>query len=494
VPSLNFLEFGASSSSTTLNDTAVGYTNLALIGVPGDPGAGAEFSSFSPAASRLGSAVAFSGNKIPFKSPCGANCSYSFEFVGPTWDCQQHDWNASDTPWYVKHYTNRLFYNFDPSVYYNGTQYTSNHSGVIHGEFWAAWAYHNNDKRVYAPNGLPFLYAGLGSQVPGSPYGPAANDTTFKLRSIQCTDYNATISVDVSFINNIVSTNVTKITLINPANYTLPDFNGGNLSSNPNNNAFASYAIHALLASILSGDILIRGSASTISYESDGDFTSTNLVEPWVVFSAASPGNYTEYFAVDDLLRGFEDLHNNITLSLLGQSEWIYSTTTTTQCLTFHSRLVFIYEKHNREELWACYAVALLSSGLIVAAGLFVMYTSREAWDISFSRFILTTRNPGLDQVLQDMERDEDNPDKRMQKVKLQFGRSDSVTSSSDGRGFYPSVVGRGIGRKLSRKWPRRRTATTSGTSGLGTASAFKTKLTGIGRKEMPVPPSYRYQ
>ena len=260
---------------------------------------------------------------------------------------------------------------------------------------------------------------------------PADNTTVSEFLNLTvffCDIMNATYDIHVNYINGQQAVNLIDLTYLN--NITIPAsiWQGSfNLTSDQDRISAAIAALYIPLYSLISGQI-VRDPRIGLGI-------STNIAQiPSLVreVNVSDVGTPTLLYIPDPgMLPHLEQLSHNMSLSLLANPQLAVTRNTTALCSTSRTNLVW---KFNRMILIAVYlpAVVVVLTGLVLAG--IAVGDSGIVRDKSFSTLgLLTTREPGLSQLVQG---DEDGAlplSKYIGRTKLRFGEMDSTGTHRQG-------------------------------------------------------------
>jgi hypothetical protein len=162
----------------------------------------------------------------------------------------------------------------------------------------------------------------------------------------------------------------------------------------------AAYAIHQTLYSALSGE-MSTGSGKLADYENNAQLANSALVEE-TPFPLDSPSAFRPIGTskpVRNLRKAIQDLHFNITLSLLSLApQLLYTENGTVTADVFITENVWSYSPL---VLVATYAAAAFFDALAVVVGIVAMVRNKGVYGLEFSRIVATTRaSIGLDTLV----------------------------------------------------------------------------------------------
>jgi len=307
---------------------------------------------------------------IPWTSPCGVNCSYTFSFLGPAHHCVELGPFSSSS-------INLTEVAIDSSVIYNtfGDVPPALDDRLI----YYAVPDTGNETR---PIGLVVLYDSLN-------------------QTLRCDLYNATYTAVVSYTNN-------QQTIQNEIELHNPILNGTQLISLANNelpnvlndlpfwgteNFFELYG--PAIAQLI-GYIYMNGPENTPAAY-------------WQGLGQWNPGFFhpttQSLITFADLATSFQDFIANYTLSLVGThidpSQLVDVTSplivnTSVPATSTSYPLAYSYDAPS---LWESYGVALGIATACVIVGGFMLHSNGVAQGLMFGQVLVTTRNPRLDNV-----------------------------------------------------------------------------------------------
>jgi hypothetical protein len=349
---------------------------------------------------RIALRTMFDGGISPWSSPCGSDCSYTFSFLGPAYQCM-------------------------PLGPFNST-------GINLTEIWD-----QNDGGPAVDSVPPFVNNSLLYYA----FGDAGNETnpagiwilydSFN-QTLKCDLYNATYTAAVSYSGNVqtIQKNLEFHNFITDGigiYKTLVDATESQLNDLVNNGTFWAPLNLILLqlspASILGGWLILVGSHITVST----DVAEWPMVAQWQPSDTGSPSP----LKLDNLATNVQDYMANFTLSLINYrnaninvSELADVTSdliieTITSATSTSSPLVYIYTPVT---LWQGYACALGFTIICVMVGSFMLYSNGVAGELTFSQVLVTTRNPTLDQISEGAGLGGKYITDRVKNVKVKYG------------------------------------------------------------------------
>lgn len=150
--------------------------------------------------------------------------------------------------------------------------------------------------------------------------------------------------------------------------------------------------------------------------------TSTRLTD-----SVLSRSIYWKFKFTKDLHRAIEELSHNLTLSLFS----ITDITTEAATLSTTTRLVFQYSRGTL--IWT-YSAAAAATLVCLIIGMAALRRNGIASDVSFSRVLVTTRNPELDRISHSACLGGDPFPEKLYQTRLRFGE---LWRAPDGTGAH---------------------------------------------------------
>ncbi|KAK0743545.1 hypothetical protein B0T18DRAFT_468913 [Schizothecium vesticola] len=222
-------------------------------------------------------------------SPCGTNCSHAVTFHGPAYDCENSPFSA--TPWAS-----------DDILRESSGRRVIYISRVVNGSIWFAGSHLRPGIRNESA-----IFDGPDRRVDGA---SKVMDDDFIFQAVQCRDWNATYEATISYSGRGSAITVDRRTLLRPIDY-IDDDAAVYQETNK--------AIHGLLGRWLQGNVTLKL----------GDTGNTALIpRSLLVYStglanAAVPygdDENTYFYAAPNLRQAAEELHQNMTLSLLSAS------------------------------------------------------------------------------------------------------------------------------------------------------------------------------
>jgi len=337
---------------------------------------------------------------LPWASPCGANCSYTFSFVGPAYRCVELGPFLS-TSINITEIANELFGVFPPGL----------NSSLL---YWAA----TDNGNATRPAGLLILYDSLN-------------------HTVKCDLYNATYTTAVSYLNNeqtvqndidLHNTIVDGIqyqTTLSAAvngltNNTLPT----NLSEFLMNKTFWGQTnlvyLNVYAGGQLNGLIWVNG---RVQAEKTG-------ATQWPGLGQWTPGLFGDFSLITfaDLATNVQDFFANVTVSLVGanlntsQLADVGSTLVVNKSVPATTIFRPVLYTYDAVMLWEGYACALGVALIGVIVGSYMLYSNGVAGKMTFAQVLVTTRNPTLDKICEGTGLGGNYLIDKVRKVKLKYG------------------------------------------------------------------------
>ncbi|KAF1985404.1 hypothetical protein K402DRAFT_108445 [Aulographum hederae CBS 113979] len=314
---------------------------------------------------RIAYGVAYGAARIPTSlHPPGPNSSYTLEAVLPKLLCKIKDERKSMHPFwdYYKNNTAEL----RSSIHYLAWAATKGHVSVTEPPEYSYWSntapdrYSNDTARL-------FILASLGSmeQSIGTSGATAV--------AIECGLYNVSQTLDFSYQNNTetISTNPEKSQILNAI--TLSENQAAKL---PNSRIF-----HMTLVALFNS--MVTGSIYDHTYHTN---MCSTKIKSLLLSNSTTPLQFKG---------AFEDLFENITLSLLAGSQFSKPQTvnvTVTSLVNF-----YVYKSH---DLLMAYGISILCTAICVTVGIFSILENKTTFTNNFSTILRTTRNSGIGEVV----------------------------------------------------------------------------------------------
>ena len=222
-----------------------------------------------------------------------------------------------------------------------------------------------------------------------------AKKDMYKDQIFQCTDYVVSYdNVKFSYVDGRMSVELSNaedqgIRYITPVDYTqVSKINGKNATDA----AIFNRVAHEFTLSLLIGDMVIKNS----TFSSTSQILGTGLVDDTRFFGSADGTGITDKFALPyaDLKSKVEELHRNVTLSLLSEPRLMGTFYTAAACESTTNGLVYNYSSF---ALLFSYGLACFFTTIAIIVGIIALRANGFVTDFSFSRILCTTRNPTLD-------------------------------------------------------------------------------------------------
>lgn len=359
-------------------------------------------SSASPAVTRILTATSSSMSILPFTG-LWPNSSFSLNFYGPSMKC----YNLSDAE-ASSSFENSCLNCTSLEQLWNITAGSLIMPNVF---YWGA-----------APsNGRNLLFVQTGGAV------GQLSGSTLGLEQTVCQLVNASYAVDFSFFNGIQTTVIRDLQLQSDLTYDLDTL----VQSLPTSGGRAYIAMFQALSTLLSGTVGGEGSNDAGMQGADLPVVKTGIVACPEVERAWNNVSFTDIPPVYEIMsswmcrngsvgKAIEDLSQNFTLSLLS----VASFSSPNPPFTTDVRLTFPqnFWNYQPKDLIISYLVGAVASLLCVVMGAWAVYANGCSADSSFSKIILTTRNPQLDALVKNRVLTSDSPNKSLKNCKLQYG------------------------------------------------------------------------
>lgn len=354
------------------------------------------------AVKRVATTAAFSGHlpDYPLPEGCGnqGNCSYTTSFTAPGYKCDfvTAEDARKNGPWgpvgfdYIfapssggmNFYSTKADNRTKSPALANSTDIDITSEEMFgFGSFWVA----------FRSLGVEFTNAD-----PSLLLDPTkAKKEMYKDQIFQCSDYVVSYdNVKFNYVNGRMTVQLSNaadqgIRYITPVDYTQYSKNNG---TDVTNAAIFSRVAHAFTLSILIGDMVIAKS----ELSSTSQILGTELVDQSRFFGSTNGTGIDDQFALPraDLKSKLEELHRNVTLSLLSEPRLMGTFYTSAACESTTNGLIYNYSS---SVLLITYGLACFFTTIAIIVGVIALRANGFAADFSFSRILCTTRNPTLD-------------------------------------------------------------------------------------------------
>jgi len=318
------------------------------------------------------------GQIIPWPSPCGFNCSYTFSFVGPAYQCEDLGPFAS--------LSINITDIFDSGAAVSG-------DGGVMPPFWnesllfCAVDDGGNETR---PVGLWIFYDSLN-------------------QTLLCELYNSTYTTTVSYVNTVqrIENHLEYHNLIiNGAALAQEVLSAPNISDTFTNlDVWADlnlYFLEAITSAMLTGYVIdVQDNLAVATYAAFW----TGVAE-WNSNFTTTDEDDLLFLTFKDLVHKVPEFLVNVTLSLISfgdahnvtflpvSSKVIVETTTLATSTSYPATYSYA-----STTLWQLYGTALGFATICVILGSGMLYTNAVVGQLTFSQVLVTTRNPTLDKI-----------------------------------------------------------------------------------------------
>lgn len=346
--------------------------------------AAATFTGASQQTKKLIASVVYGGDIVIIPSPCSANCSYVVEFQAPTLSCE----SLGNTP------DSTLAKNIDAAQpgYYSATREPVGR--------------YPGDENLLLKNRL--LINTYTSKL--NPNGTTIDDPLLAdIQNVLCTPYTANYTVKITFTNGRPEFTVQNLQLLTPLDESSAIMGGDEKGINHGTEAWPARGLIEGIYDVLLGRMDYTGEASQVVVNTT--ITSTRLAESVLLREQI----YWRFRFVPDLHLAVEEIMHNLTLSLFSITDGTAEVVT----LSYTTYLVFQY---SRTTLIATYCAAAVATLLCLVVGLVALVRNGIASDVSFSRVLVTTRNPELDNITRGACLGGDPLPKDLGTTRLRFG------------------------------------------------------------------------
>lgn len=353
---------------------------------------------------------------IPLTPPL-PNSSYTLQFWGPSYKCQDLSEVIADTKGITYTDENLNDYASFQDVWnryainsrnasYNRTIYSGSAPWLLNNTLLiAAWQY--SDDYTKKPTGT----------------------------SLVCKLWNTSYVLDVSLNDTIQTLFPVSTDLVAPCDWS-PNVAIYSALSVETDSLGGYYITHLLFSSLIKGTLVIAGTGALMGNATQlmqsGLFECPELLnsDPYQVKSIASPTCRNK-----TLGRALEDLSRNFTYSLLS----LNAANTSVPVFVNSPKNFYSYDWTN---LFAAYATALVATFVCITIGLFALCSNGVPGKTSFSNFLRTTRNQELDVLTTGYCLGSDHLPDELEKVRLRFGEIETAQPFKHAAfGFEESVI-----------------------------------------------------
>jgi hypothetical protein len=165
----------------------------------------------------------------------------------------------------------------------------------------------------------------------------------------------------------------------------------------------AYHALAELIRKFLRGEIIYNHP----HYVTKSDISETRLLEQ----RTSTP--------VPNLMEALQDFFEDMIITLLSEPHLVIAANTSVPCEKSQTVNVYVYQ---REGLWIGYAIVVCVTLGFIVVGIWSIYQNGVASGTTFSRIMVTTRNPTLDKLSVGACLGGDPLGKELQRTKLRFG------------------------------------------------------------------------
>ncbi|KAJ2905176.1 hypothetical protein MKZ38_006082 [Zalerion maritima] len=267
-----------------------------------------------PILEAIASSSAFLGETILHPSPCGSNCTYQITFNAPAYYCLNVPFR--DTPWGSDSILRVSWEDGQEGKVGNRTIYASSSS---RGKLYLVASHLHDSLRALNP-----IYEGPGRNIDTA---EKVTDSDFVFQAVECSDWNATYVASLSFNSGSTGSGSsasggTSITILERRLLNVIDYTE-NPYANGESYVEVNQAIHFLLSSWLTGDMTLN----TTFRNNKPSIPSSLILPKTKLVNISEPFGDDEaayYYAVPDLRSAVQQLHLNVTLSMLSASEHFF--------------------------------------------------------------------------------------------------------------------------------------------------------------------------
>ena len=344
------------------------------------------YSSPSMDSKRLVDSVLENGRQIGWPSPCGANCTYSVVFIGPSWQCTESEYvNDPRAPW-VRNGTWSWY--SDPK-HPNGTEIITSATELFYTHIYAA-GLNATTNQFWAGVATGFA-RGL---EPWNGYLNRSAADILGVRAFTCrvarSRYNLNVTYENSIQTNTMIESVQTLSL-----FEIPDYLWEGFPSNPGspdvqeNRPMDVVGLYSPMNELLSGSLTVDPRSSFNA------FTSLGLV-PGLITQLSNPLSYgyeAPFVPRPDFGSLLEELSQNLTISLMSNSQLGVTSSAEVLCHRSVDQTVW---KVSWLPVLVAYGTGLAAAIVCLLVGGFALAVNGMAHDGSFSSILRTTRSERL--------------------------------------------------------------------------------------------------
>jgi hypothetical protein len=150
-----------------------------------------------------------------------------------------------------------------------------------------------------------------------------------------------------------------------------------------------------------------------------GKIEKNNVLITYTDLSETRLANSSTSYPLVDLKTEMQDLFEEMLITLLSEPNLVAAQTQNVPCQKSRTMMVYVYYM---QSLWIGYAIVIAITFSFVLVGAWSLYKNGVASDVLFSRIMVTTRNPTLDHLSVGACLGGDPFPKDLTKTKLRFG------------------------------------------------------------------------
>jgi hypothetical protein len=357
---------------------------------------------------------------------CGGNynCTYTISFLGPGYKCQDvtdQPGGLFNTSVLVPEGLNYYHADVDTGDYAHPQFENMESNGIPIGdipdhvgdfrfepELWIGWSYRTN-KSLPADSPLfqPWVFE-------------------YEQHIGRCIHYETNYTVDFNFTGRSVHIQPSSQFIAPILGFDFTQRNDGVLpvdrwlSPRDHKEAYkktaAYHALGQVFREIIGGNITysLRDGPNFITASSE--VTNTSLLQK-------------DYRPVSDILERLENLYQGIVLTFLTRENLVINSEKKVLVQRSRYRIAFVY---NSVRLWICYAPVIVLTLAILLMGAWTIWEDGTTFSTGFSRILVTSRNPTLDEISRGACLGNDPFPEELMKRKLRFGALRAGTKSGN--------------------------------------------------------------
>ncbi|EPS38928.1 hypothetical protein H072_7330 [Dactylellina haptotyla CBS 200.50] len=380
----------------------------------------------------------FNGGQIlNLPSPCQGNCTFNQTFFGPTYKCEEVTLQNEDpgdpfcynTPLADCNYkkSGSLSYPYITSWYLNSVS-TCSGTGVDQSRCSnSSLTEQTIGNATFTGDGKLWIYYRWLPLEYRDPNRTTYDGSIWEDHKLVCQSYNASFTIQRAYRGVSEQSVSGSVEYLNPVNYSRDHI------SHPTPGELAAYSVHDILYSLIGGSIAAFGGNGPPQVIDSTQLAGSKLVEPipfpkpLLEASDTSGTGWDAGFGIQkpvrDLARVIEELHFNVTVGMLSIQSLAWLKNETVSSTRFISENQWTYDWKILAAVYGAFVVANL---LALAVGLYSIMKNNATFiqEDGFLRTMMTTRNPELDQLTEQVSdgRGDDDEQQLLERQEVRFG------------------------------------------------------------------------